>query len=646
VDKFFCEQQTFKLIPSPCLLVSVENDEYIVSNVTTAFLELFGSHESQLIGKNIFQLYTGKTDELQATFQSSLKLARAQKIKTKEVQFTLGNKTHSSSSFFEFHYIPIQNELGIVDKIIHSVTYLPLVPNASANTHKNADTDVLTVKNIPVKIETNFNLTELINAQKTLNKIFETSLDVICVVDQKGRFKQVSAASEQVWGYKPEEMAGKPLLDFVYEDDKSKTQDTANKVMSGEQIRHFENRYVHKNGSIVHISWSASWNGVDKTRYGVARNITDKKNAEQALIASEKKYRNLFENNPLAMVIIEPISLKLLDCNGETLKTYGYTKEEILTLSLSQLIHTNEHNPPAAQQYGVKNYTDKTTAAHSRKNGDLIFVECSEQNIEFQGQAAKLVTLNNITERILAENQLQKLNEEIQLNVTQLARSNSDLEQFAYVASHDLQEPLRMISSFMSELEKSYGHLIDVVGKKYMRYAIDGAVRMREIIHDLLEYSRIGNVDANTEKIDLNDLLLEIENLFRKIISEKNAVIIREQLPVIQGQKALLTQIFMNLIGNALKYCKDDVPPIVEIDVVEHDSFFQYSVKDNGIGIDKLYFDKIFQAFQRLHGREKYSGTGIGLAITKKLIENAKGKIWLKSKPGIGSTFYFTLPKH
>jgi light-regulated signal transduction histidine kinase (bacteriophytochrome) len=201
------------------------------------------------------------------------------------------------------------------------------------------------------------------------------------------------------------------------------------------------------------------------------------------------------------------------------------------------------------------------------------------------------------------------------------------------------------VSSFLSQLEKKYMDVIDERGKQYIHFAIDGANRMKQLILDLLEFSRVGKVAETTEAVDLNKLVAEVLILLGKQIEEKKASIICGDLPVISAFKTPVRQVFQNLISNSLKYQQKDVPPCVTIFFTETKEFWQFSVADNGIGISDKYFEKIFVLFQRLHNKDEYSGTGIGLAITKKIIENMGGEIWLNATEGKGSTFYFTIPK-
>ena len=243
----------------------------------------------------------------------------------------------------------------------------------------------------------------------------------------------------------------------------------------------------------------------------------------------------------------------------------------------------------------------------------------------------------DITERKLIEI---KLNEALD----SIKKTNSELEQFAYVASHDLQEPLRMVTSFLTQLEKKYGQQLDDKAKEYIYYAVDGAKRMRQIILDLLEFSRAGKWDDEPEALNITEVVDDIKVLLSQHIKELNASIHVGSLPMIRAHKTPMRQVFQNLIGNSLKYHKSDVPPVVEISAERQGQFWLFTVKDNGIGIEPQYFEKIFVIFQRLHNKEEYSGTGIGLAITKKIIDRMGGRIWADSIPDMGTSIHFTLP--
>lgn len=239
---------------------------------------------------------------------------------------------------------------------------------------------------------------------------------------------------------------------------------------------------------------------------------------------------------------------------------------------------------------------------------------------------------------------LEKLNIELENRAKELTKVNKELEYFAYIISHDLQEPLRMITSFLTQLEKKYNDVIDDKGKRYIFFAVDGAKRMKNIILDILEFSRVGKYNDKKEAINLNDIIHEIESFYK--LEFPHGKLIYENLPILNSYKSPLIQVFQNLIGNAFKYSKENEAPIVSVKVIEeNDKQITFAVQDNGIGVENEYLEKIFVLFQRLHTRDGDKGSGMGLAIVKKIVENLNGTIWVESEVNVGSTFYFTLPK-
>jgi len=227
--------------------------------------------------------------------------------------------------------------------------------------------------------------------------------------------------------------------------------------------------------------------------------------------------------------------------------------------------------------------------------------------------------------------------------VAELRRSNSDLQQFAYVASHDLQEPLRMIASYTQLLAKRYKGKLDSDADDFIGYAVEGASRMQTLINDLLAYSRVTTQGKVFERVDCNQILEDVLSNLRLAIEENRAVVTHDALPVVTADGGQLSQLFQNLIGNAIKFHGEE-PPRVHVSVELRNNEWQFSVLDNGIGVDPQYAERIFVIFQRLHNREEYPGTGIGLAVCKKIVERHGGRIWVQSPIGRGSIFYFTLP--
>jgi signal transduction histidine kinase len=255
----------------------------------------------------------------------------------------------------------------------------------------------------------------------------------------------------------------------------------------------------------------------------------------------------------------------------------------------------------------------------------------------------QIATLNMMQDAEEARMESENLNAELNKTLSELKRSNEELQQFAYVASHDLQEPLRMISSYTQLLERKYKDKLDEKAKMYIDYAVDGAERMQSLINDLLAFSRVTTKGEKFKKTDLNKILKNVLLNLATSISENNAQINTETMPTINVDEGQINRVFQNLIANAIKF-KGDNDPVVNIKVEKQDQTYVFSVKDNGIGIDKKFFDKIFIIFQRLHTRRDYPGTGIGLAICKRIINRHGGEIWIESEPGKGSEFKFSLP--
>jgi PAS domain S-box-containing protein len=254
------------------------------------------------------------------------------------------------------------------------------------------------------------------------------------------------------------------------------------------------------------------------------------------------------------------------------------------------------------------------------------------------------IFFRDITVRREHEIAISDLNEQLNKRAEELIASNAELEQFAYVASHDLQEPLRMVSSFLQLLEKKYKSQLDETATLYINYAVDGAERMKRLILDLLEYSRVGTNTDELVETDFNEVLQQVVETFTTKIAANDAQIKTHPLPVAKASKMQMTQLLQNLVSNSFKYNTSPMPQI-EIGCDDNGDTWQFFVKDNGIGIDKKFFDKIFVIFQRLHNKSRFSGTGIGLAICKKIVERHGGSIWVQSMPGEGATFFFTIAK-
>lgn len=343
---------------------------------------------------------------------------------------------------------------------------------------------------------------------------------------------------------------------------------------------------------------------------------------DDAFFAVDKDWTVTYWNNKAEQVLMTPKSSilhkKLWDIFSGSIDSLSYQNYH-KALQTNQVIQFEDYFEPLNRWYEI--------SAYPADNGLSVFFK-------------------DITDRKNDLIELKQLNVRLEKRSRDLALSNAELEQYAYVASHDLQEPLRMVTNFLDLFERQYRDIVDERGKKYIHFAVDGAKRMRQIILDLLEYSRVGRYDDVDEPVDFNEVVGNILALYKKEIQEKNASVTFDHLPTITMNKVPVRQVLQNLISNALKYQSQDSRPEIRIQVSDEGDKYRFAVSDNGIGIKGEYFNKIFVLFQRLHNKDEYSGTGMGLAMTKKIIQNSGGKIWLESEIGKGSTFYFTLPKN
>ena len=369
--------------------------------------------------------------------------------------------------------------------------------------------------------------------------------------------------------------------------------------------------------------------------------VTERKLAEDALRESESKYKALYEFSADGIFLTD-YNGTIVDANEAALKMYGYSSEEIRGTRVVDLVHPEDLK---AIPFKLQEIIDRTihfmTRRMRKKDGTYLTVEATAATVT---DNLIQVIYRDITEREHMRDLLESRALELAIANEDLRRSNRDLQQFGYVASHDLQEPLRNIASCLQLLEKKYKNKLDADADQLIHYAVESSVRMKALILDLLAYSRVATRGKPPSRIDFEQILDHTVKNLRSAISEAGAVITHDPLPTIFGDDSQLLQVFQNLIQNAIKFRKDE-PPKIHVSGVKNTNEWVFAVKDNGIGIASRHLDRIFVIFRRLHKRSQYDGTGMGLAIVKKVVERHGGRIWVESEPGVGSTFYFTIPE-
>jgi PAS domain S-box-containing protein len=330
------------------------------------------------------------------------------------------------------------------------------------------------------------------------------------------------------------------------------------------------------------------------------------------------------------------------------MEIYGYSAEEIMTYPSLLLNSAPDEDMPSYRESLARSLESMSPwfwegrAIH--KNGSIRWVQVRARPRRlFDGSVIWDGLILDITDRKRAETEMAEAAKKIEAGAKELERSNKELEQFAYVASHDLQEPLRMVASYCQMLSKRYSGKLDQDADDFIRFAVDGAKRMQNLINDLLAYSRAGQKRREFAPTNCNSVVDGVTQSLKAAIDDAGATVDVELLPTVMGDSIQLGQVFQNLIGNALKF-RGERKPEVRVRAERRADHWLFSVADNGIGMAPEHTDRIFLIFQRLHSQAEYPGTGIGLAVVKKIIERHGGRIWVESKPGAGSTFYFTLP--
>jgi len=469
------------------------------------------------------------------------------------------------------------------------------------------------------------------------NIFLEMSYDVIFKLDLTGCITFISPIIERVAGYHPQEMLGKPFNNFF---DPKKSLPTSEKGLTdtivGQKVHGLEMDLIGKEQERIPIELSTTPLIRDRSIDGVIGLF-------KVITIGERnvKWQSLFEMAPDGIITLN-LTGKITSANDAFFRLTGFNEEEILGKHFTKVGSAPlSEMPKLIRMFGDlirgKEIED-VEFRYQNKNGEIKWGESRVKLIKTGFlKREMLVICRDITERKRNEEKLNNL-------VNELSRSNQELDDYTFAVSHDLKSPLRTIESFGSFLLEDYEHTLGEEGKNHLGRMINASKRMKNLIEDLLVISRVGRKFTEIELIDLNNIITEIKNDISFELEKNNGQIISENLPLIKTQRVWIKQLLFNLISNGLKFNKSP-DPTIWINYEERSDDYLFSVKDNGIGIDKKYHDKIFRIFQRLHSEDEYPGTGAGLTICKKIIDYFGGEVWIESKLGKGSTFFFTFPK-
>jgi PAS domain S-box-containing protein len=477
--------------------------------------------------------------------------------------------------------------------------------------------------------------------------LLEAAPDAMVVVDQNGRIVLLNVRAENQFGYFRDELIGQKVTNIIpagfaerliADGTRPAAEALAQQIGTGIELV-----ARRKDGSEfpIEIMLSPMENPEGILVTAAIRDISVRKRAEEYLARTERRYRGLLEAAPDAMVVVDQNG-RIILLNVQAEKQFGYNRNELIGQQVTniipvgfaeRLVADGLRTPEAARAQQIGTGIELIGQC---KNGTEFPIEIMLSPLDSPDGTFVTAAIRNIELRKRSEEQLFE-------KIAELKRSNEELGQFAYIASHDLQEPLRMVASYTQLLSKRYTGRLDADADEFIAFAVDGATRMQRLIQDLLTFSRVGTTGVELAPVSSDAAFRRASANLRGTIEDAEATITCGPLPDVHGDENQLVQLFQNLIGNAVKYRGAAAPRVhVSAAPAEEDSW-SFSVADNGIGIEERYFGKIFGMFQRLHGRDEFTGTGIGLAICKKIMERHGGTIHVASRPGQGSTFSFVL---
>ncbi|HEY3740328.1 MAG TPA: PAS domain S-box protein [Bryobacteraceae bacterium] len=478
-------------------------------------------------------------------------------------------------------------------------------------------------------------LPKLVGEQKALlllSSIVDSSDDAIISKDLDGTITSWNKSAERLFGYTEAEAVGRPITMLIPEDRLQEEPQIISRLVKGERVDHFETVRRRKDGTLIQISLTISpvhddeGNVIGASK--IARDTTMVKRGERA-----NRLLSAIVDSSDDAIISKSLDGIITSWNKSAERLFGYTEAEAIGKSITMLIPEDrlDEEPEIIRRLRRGERVDHFETIRKKKDGSLLDISLTISPVKDANGtvigASKIA--RDITER-------KKTDAEIR-------RINRDLEQFAFSASHDLQEPLRNVKIYSELLTRRYQHKLDGEALEYLGYLQTGASRMQNLVRDLLAYTRVTTVPQSMEKVDANEVLSAALDGLASLIAETGAEVTSENLPAVPMFDAHLQQLFQNLIGNALKYRRKGVVPTVHIACSRQHNCCEFSVRDNGIGIRSKYREAIFEIFKRLHNDDEYSGTGIGLAICQRIVEQYGGRIWVESELGRGSTFRFTI---
>ena len=626
--------------------IYIETPDGVILDVNEATCKLHETTRGQLLGRTIFDITAPNTHPLIKTWLAQITDGNTPKFETEGLTFTgkvVPIEISAAQIDFKGQRALLMHVRDITDRINHQELLQKLNNDLEEKVKERTKELQLVNLRMQQEIAQKEKIQGELQRQKDfLRLIIDSTPNMIFVKDEEGKYLLANESVANFYNMEPSEMEGH----FDNEDqftqkelDEFKEQDK--QALESQKEIQFPERMIF-NRATGEQSWIQmvkkaipSITGDAINVLGVATDITDVKVAKEEIRRSEQLYREIARNLPKAAMFIFDKNLKYILAEGPLVGIVSKPKNEIEGKTVYDSIRESDRDR-------VKQIYTKILDGESSET-EQVFFERSLKVYHLPIRDDQGVIIYGMV-MVFDISDLKGVQRELEHRATQLQRSNEELERFAYVASHDLQGPLRTIASYLQLLEMRYKPKLDTEALEFIDFSVKGAKHMQQLILDLLNYSKISSVPKPFVKTNLNEVVHMVLNGLNSSIKSTKAEIVVDKLPEVMADANQLFQLFQNLIDNALKFIKSEQPKIT-ISVIERADEWEISVSDNGIGIKEEYKEKIFQIFQRLHSTAEYPGTGVGLAICKKIVQLHGGRIWFSSTPDKGTTFYFTISK-
>lgn len=580
---------------------------------------------AKALGKSPEELY-GETD-IENGWDAELVLGNSEKgihgFRDDDLRALAGEKVHSNADFgnvwgevrrFDTVKVPLRTEKGRIFGLL------------------GISRDVTEEKAVEEQLRL---------SQGRLQAIMDTVPALIASLDEHQRYRFANVHYEKIFGIPPRDMVGKTLREVIGEAAYLRIRPSIERVLAGEAVR-FENSVPNKAGgfSVIDGVLTPELDGTGAVRgwFVLAMDITPQRRAESLLT----RFGRIVEALDNEIYVFSSETLHFVQANQGARRNSGYSMEELAELTPLDLKPEFTRSSFEEMIRRLREGREEQIAfetVHRRKDGSTYDIAVNLQLVRTESPPVFVAVVRDITA-------IKRAREELARRTVALERSNAELQQFAYVASHDLQEPLNLIDGYLKLLADQYRGRLSADADEFIGFTLQGVGRMKELIKDLLAFSRVESKGSPFQPVDLGAVFETVAATFRERIAASGGAVTTGPLPTVDGDRTQIAQLLQNLIGNAVKFSRPDRSAAVHLTAVDREADWLFSLSDNGIGIDPRHFEKIFVIFQRLHPRHEYPGTGIGLSICKRVVERHGGHIWVKSTPGQGSTFFFTLPKH